>query len=103
MPSVEDAAEAELSATAKKMLLPKATEDQLALDGSVRSVQVMPSVEDAAVVGLHCATATNVLLPKVTAFQSDLVGSVRNVQVMPSVEEAAEVESYATATNVLFP
>jgi hypothetical protein len=50
MPSVEVAAAVEPSATATKVLLPKVAEDQLALDGSVRAVQVMPFVEEAAAV-----------------------------------------------------
>jgi hypothetical protein len=41
---------------------PKVAESQLALAGSVRSVQVMPSVEEAAEV-VYNETATKVLLP----------------------------------------
>ena len=63
-------------ATATKVDAPKVTERQVALTGSVRCVQVMPSAEVAAMEEL-CATATKVPPPKVTARQLALTGSVR--------------------------
>jgi hypothetical protein len=63
MPSVEEAAEVVLlDVTATKVLFPKVAAYQPALDGIVRVVQVIPSVEEAAVVEPD-ATATNVLFP----------------------------------------
>ena len=67
---------AELSATATKVEPPKVTERQLALTGSVRCVQVMPSADVAAMEEL-VATATNTPAPKVTKRQLALTGSVR--------------------------
>ena len=63
-------------ATATKVESPKVTERQVALVGSVRCVQVMPSAEVAAMEEL-CATATKVEPPKVTEYQVALTGSVR--------------------------
>ena len=55
------------TATATKVLFPKVADPQLALAGSVRNVQVIPSVEEAAVVDgdklIEDTTATKVLLP----------------------------------------
>ena len=86
------------------MLFAKVADFQVTFDGSVRNVQVIPSVEEAALVE-SAATVTKVLFPKVTEYQGALDGSVRAVQVIPSVDEAAVVELYAdaTATKVLLP
>jgi len=68
---------AELDATATKVDAPKVTENQVALAGSVRCVQVMPSGEVAAMVDGPLATATKVPPPKVNERQFPLTGSVR--------------------------
>ena len=60
--------------------------------GSVRSTQVMPSVEVAPAVEF-LETATNVLLPKDNPVQLFDNGMVDAVQVIPSVEVAAWVEA----------
>ena len=66
----------ESEATATKVEAPKATEYQPALTGIVRCVQVMPSVEVAAIAEPY-ATATKVDAAKVTENQKVLTGSVR--------------------------
>ena len=63
MPSGDVAAEVDgPDATTTKTPLPKVTETQLAEDGSVRAVQVIPSTEVAATVPV-VATATNTPFP----------------------------------------
>ena len=59
----------------------------------MRSVQVMPSVDEAAVVEDNLTKATKVLFPEVTDHHLAPVGSVRVVQVIASVDEAAVVEA----------
>ena len=98
-------------ATATKVLLPKATDCQLALAGSVRAVQVMPS-------GLVMtrlptplvATATNTSCPAgpphVTEPHLLFEAEVREVQVMPSALVMTEPKlllSDPTATNFSCP
>jgi hypothetical protein len=103
MPSVEEAVSDADCGTATNLLFPNAILFQLELTGTVRKVQVIPLVEEAAAV--PPVIATNVLFPK-DAYRQLVVlplGNVRNVQVMPSVEEAAVVELFANATNMLFP
>ena len=48
MPSVEEAATPKSCAIATNILLPYANDDQLALTGNVRVVQVVPFAEEAA-------------------------------------------------------
>lgn len=69
--------------------------------GKVLVVQVIPSVEDAAVDEFF-PVAVNIPLPN-SKRQSALDGKVLAVQVIPSVEVAAVVELDVTATNILFP
>ena len=90
----------EFSATATKVDAPKVTERQLALTGSVRCVQVMPSAEVAAMVEL-ITTATKVDAPKVTDSQLELTGSVRCVQVMPLASAATTIEVPAAVMLIL--
>jgi peroxiredoxin len=69
------------------------TEIQNETEGKVRAVQVIPSVDEAAVVELRAtATKTPVVGLTVTEIQVELEGKVRAVQVIPSVDEAAAVE-----------
>ena len=75
--ATEVAAMEEPLATATNVDAPKVTENQVALAGSVRCVQVMPSGEVAAMVDGPLATATKVEPPKVTERQVALTGSVR--------------------------
>ena len=101
MPSVEEAAVVEPYAIATKVPFPYVTECQSDTDGIVRVVQVIPSVDEAAVVVELYAIATKVPFPYVTESQFCADGIVRVVQVIPSVDEAAVVEVYAIATNTL--
>jgi hypothetical protein len=88
--------------TATNKFLSKVKPYETFVDGNVRVVQVMPLVDDAAVVTPY-EVATNVLLPKATEAQFSNTGNVRNVHVIPSVEEAAVVELIAINTNTSLP
>jgi hypothetical protein len=87
MPSVDEAALLELFPIYIIIALPKAGAFHSATAGNVRSVQVMPSVEEVDAVEAVDAPATNILLPKIDSLKPlAIVGNVRNVQVIPSVE-----------------
>jgi hypothetical protein len=87
-------------------LFANSTNVHLTLVGIVRNVQVIPSVDEAAVVEVESvdpAIATHVLFPKVNACHSATAGIVLKFQVMPSVDLAAVVVLVAIATNALLP
>ena len=66
---------------------------QVALTGILRWVQVIPSVDEAAMLEFAATTTkTPVFGLQVTENQSALVGNVRWVHVIPSVDEAAMEE-----------
>jgi hypothetical protein len=85
------------------------TDCQFKLEGKVRAVHVIPSVDEAAVAVLEAtATKTPVVGFTVTEVQVELEGKVRAVHVIPSVDEAATGSPSATATKrrdtlALFP
>ena len=78
------------------------TEIQDELEGKVRAVHVIPSVDEAAAVVLKTtATKTPVVGLTVTDCQDELEGKVMAVHLIPSVDEAAVVDGpEATATKI---
>jgi hypothetical protein len=76
-----------------------ATPRQYWLDGIVRAVQVIPSVEEAAADVKETVTKIPVEGLTVTANQFSLDGKVRWVHVIPLVDEAAMDEPAPTATK----
>ena len=75
------------------------TENQLWLEGKVRWVHVIPSVDEAAI-DVLTATATKrpVVELTVTPFQLATAGNVLCVHVIASVDEAAYPKDSETAT-----
>ena len=77
-------------ATKRPVVVLQVTERQRVLDGKVRWVHVIPSVDEAAM-DEFSATATKTPVEGLQAapYQLALVGNVRWVHVIPLVEEAA--------------
>jgi len=83
----------EFSATVTKRLFEDVTETQIAFVGKTRWVQLIPSVDEAAMVVLRAtATKTPVDGLQVTVIQDVFVGMALWVHVIPFVDEATRAE-----------
>jgi hypothetical protein len=103
MPSVDESAALELNPAAAYTPPPYALACQLSAVGNVREVQVIPSVDDIALV--LCDKETKSPFPKVSVVQlCEPEATEREVQLVPSVEVAPTADGLSEiATKVLFP